>query len=67
MKRPFSNEKSIIELYGTVNRETKLAVYVDFGDKKVWLPKSQIEDWPDLNKSGEILMPEWLAAEKELI
>jgi len=67
MKKPISNDKNIIEIYGIVHRETPDAIFIDVGNNTVWLPKSQLEDWPDLNKSGEILMPEWLALEKELI
>lgn len=62
-----SNDKSLIELSGTVLGETDLAVRIDFGDKTVWLPKSQMEDWPNVGETGEVLVKEWIAKEKELI
>ena len=60
--------KGYVEIEATVLAETDMAVYADCGlDNSVWLPKSQLEDWPDVNDTGEILMPEWLAIEKDLI
>jgi hypothetical protein len=66
-KKPISNDKSLIEVFGTVKGESQMAIRVDFGTETIWLPKSQIEDWPDVGESGEILMKEWLANEKGLI
>jgi len=66
-KRPFSNAKDIIEIYGIIHAETKMAIFVDVGNNTVWLLKSQIEDWPNVGESGEILMPEWLAKDKCII
>mgnify|MGYP001332524523 CR=1 FL=1 len=62
-----SNDKSLIEVFGTVRGETDMAIRVDFGTETVWLPKSQCEDWPDVGESGEVLMKEWIAEEKGLI
>lgn len=60
--------KGFTEINGTVLSETEMAIMVDFGmTHNVWLPKSQLEDWPDINKNGDVLMPEWLAEEKDLI
>ncbi len=60
--------KGYVEITGTVLIETELAIRADCGlDTPVWLPKSQLEDWPDIGDTGEILIPEWLAEEKELI
>lgn len=66
-KKPISNDKSLIEIFGTVKSETQMAIRVDFGTETIWLPKSQIEDYPDVGESGEILMREWLAEDKGLI
>lgn len=60
MKKPISNDKSLIEVFGTVKSETEKALRVDFGTETVWIPKSQVEDYPDVGESGEILMKEWL-------
>ena len=47
-----------------------LALYCDFGDSKVWIPISQIHDnsevWEE-GQRGDIIIPLWLAKEKELV
>lgn len=64
----FSNKKEIIEIEGEVIIETDLAIMINAeGGDEIWLPKSQLEDWPDVGDEGEILLPRWLAEEKELI
>ena len=67
IKMPISNDKSLIELYGIVHSESELAVYIDFGDSKEWIPKSQMEDWPNVGDDGIVLIKEWIAEEKGLI
>ena len=68
MRRPFSNDKSIIEIAGRTLRDTAAAIRFDHGAAiAVWLPKSQLEDWPDVGEDGELLIPEWLASEKGMI
>jgi len=62
-----SNDKSLVNLYGTSLSESTLAVRIDFGDKIVWTPKSLMEDWPDIKTSGEILVKEWFAKKEGLI
>jgi hypothetical protein len=57
----------IISIEGKNIRETFEAVYGDFGDIKEWIPKSQMEDWPDVGEEGLFEMEEWIAYEKELI
>ena len=57
----------ILEIYGDVKFETDEAVLFNDGTHQVWLPKSQLEDWPNVGQSGEIMIPEWLAFEKGLI
>ncbi len=48
-------------------RETAAAIYVtDDEEKKVWLPKSQIEYEGEPGDTVTIEMPEWLATDKEL-
>jgi len=57
-----------VEVFGTVLSENFVSIKADCGiDKDVWLPKSQLEDWPDVGESGEILMTEWMAIKKGLI
>ncbi len=61
-------ENSTVEVLADIRRETDLAWLVDDGVVKVWLPKSQV-DLEDIDQYGQGLfrVPEWLAAEKELI
>ena len=60
-------DKSMVEVSGTVKHETDAAIFVDFGDEEVWLPKSQLEEWPELDETGDVIMPYWLALDKDLI
>jgi hypothetical protein len=59
-------EEEFIDLIGTVKVETEMAILVEFAEGEVWLPKSQLEDWPDLGEEGDVVMPEWLAIDKGL-
>lgn len=60
--------KDLIEITGTALHQTRDAVMFDFGHTtNIWLPKSVMEDWPDIGDTGEVLMPEWLALDKGLI
>jgi hypothetical protein len=65
-------EKQNIELSGIVKHYTNMAVLVDFGHEKTWIPRSQIVnideiDIEDDNVAQEFELPEWLAIEKDLI
>ena len=48
---------------GTKLRETQEAILIDDGTKRVWFPKSMIEE----NNDGTFTVPEWLAIEKEIV
>ncbi len=62
------NYPNIIVLEGTVIHSTDSAVLFDFGHtEEVWIPKSQMEDWPDDGFTGEVMVYEWIAHEKGLI
>jgi hypothetical protein len=68
MRKPFSNDPSYIELTGTTIYETDMAVLFDFGgDENKWVPKSCLEDWPDIRQNGEVIIKEQFALEKGLI
>jgi len=56
----------IIEIWGTTKAETDMAILVEFADDEQWLPKSQLEDWPDVGEEGNVIMPEWLAVDRGL-
>ena len=67
-RKPFSNEKHLVEIACLTIQETNLAVLIDAGlEDPVWLPKSQLEDWPDKNQDGTILLSERYAKKKGLI
>ena len=36
--------------------ETEKAVLILIDDEERWIPKSQLEDWPDVSESGEIII-----------
>ncbi|MCK4821700.1 hypothetical protein KA005_38395 [bacterium] len=55
---------SIILTWDKIKATTSLAVLFVFGDDVVWIPKSQITDLDQENKTLEI--PLWLAEEKEI-
>jgi hypothetical protein len=57
----------MVEVFGTTKRETDDAVLIEFADGEIWLPKSQLEDWPDIEEEGEVIIPYWLAMDKDLI
>jgi len=57
--------KNYIEIAVEVIAETDKALRVTDGDVTAWVPKSQIED--DDREHSTILIPEWLAVEKEFV
>ena len=62
-----NSDPEYVEIIGTTLRETDDAVLIEFADGEVWLPKSQLEGWPDVGEEGDVVMPYWLAMDKELI
>ena len=67
MSRP-NGRSDVIDLTGTLVRETDKAILFDNGTAETWLAKSQIEYNPDdLYSIGDVTLPEWLAKEKGLI
>ena len=59
-----AKKSDIVDIDGTMKRQTEKAWLIDFGDKEVWIPKSQIEvDLVD----DVVTMPEWLAKDKGFI
>jgi hypothetical protein len=55
------------EIYVEVKAETDKAILVDYEGKEYWLPKSQLEDWPDVEDGGDIEVPLWLLEEKGMV
>jgi hypothetical protein len=66
-RKPFTNDKSLIELFGKTISESKMAVQIDFGDRVLWVPISQMEDWPEVGFNGSVLIKEWIAKKEGLI
>jgi hypothetical protein len=57
-----------VEITVEIVKETDMAYLVKDGDVEVWLPKSQIRGEEDLQGGiVELIIPEWLAEEKDLI
>lgn len=61
-----TRERSIrlVDVAGQVKHRTKKGVLFYDGIREVWLPRSLVE-WHE--EDGVMVMPEWLATEKELI
>lgn len=53
-----------VDIAGQVKHRTKAGVLFYDGSVEVWLPRSLVE-WHE--EDGVMVMPEWLAQEKELI
>ena len=57
-----------VEIEGFNKKETEAAVlYSDGTGINFWIPKSNMEGWPDEDEEGTFIMYEWIAIEKELI
>ena len=67
-RKPFSNDKYMVEIACRTLQETDKAVLLDAGlESPVWIPKSWLEDWPDKGQDGEMLLDERHAKNKGLI
>lgn len=59
-----------VELFCIAEKSTALALLCDFGDAKVWIPRSQIDEDSEVLETGHkgvMIIPRWLANEKGLI
>ncbi len=56
-----------VEMIAELIAQTHSALLISDGDIEVWLPKSQIEYSEGLDDTVELVIPELLAKEKELI
>lgn len=59
-----TDQETIILTWDKIKATTPLAVLFVFGDDVVWIPKSQMTDLDQEDKTLEI--PLWLAEEKEI-
>ena len=60
-----------VELYDVTSiKESRLAIYVEYDGETYWIPKSQIHDDSEVytnDQEGTLVIPEWLAIEKEMV
>lgn len=56
-----------VEVDVDVVHETDEAVLFSDGEEKFWVPKSVMEEWPDVGESGTALIAEWFALKEGLI
>ncbi len=58
-----------IEITVKIITDSERAYFVDDGDRKVWIPKSQVEEAGNLSEGEEaiITIPGWLAENLEMI
>jgi hypothetical protein len=61
--------KNTVEVYFEKIGETEKAIRVSDGVESLWLPKSQVtfEHVTPRSRDIVVMMPEWLAKEKEII
>lgn len=59
--------KEFVEIDAEVICDTEAAVLLDDGDVREWIPKSQLEDWPETGKTGTVVIAEWIAEQKGFI
>lgn len=60
-------ELEYVEINVETKHETDLAVLFSDEDREFWVPKSQMEDWSEVGKSGIALVTEWFAEKENLI
>lgn len=66
----FSNRTDLVEIFVDevlLDNSDKGAVWFRADDKKFWIPRSNMEDWPDEGKSGTVQVKRWFAEQEELI
>lgn len=61
---PRERSSRLVDIAGQVKHRTRAGVLFYDGSVEVWLPRSLVE-WHE--EDGVMVMPEWLAQEKELI
>lgn len=69
MKRIRGLNHDYFEMSVTLHHETEAALLVSDNGRRedaVWIPKSQCEDINHVGEAVEIVIPDWLATEKNL-
>ena len=68
MSRPYKSD--LVDIAGILLDVREKAIFLNAGDRQVWLPLFQIEIDPPgagTDDTVEVAMPEWLVKEKGLI
>lgn len=62
-------EKELVDIEGSLEGETQFAFRFSDGETTAWVPKSQVEWHGEHNslRKGTMVMPQWLAKEKEFV
>lgn len=60
-------EIGLIAVEGKSLHETEKAVRLRIDNEEYWVPKSVLEDWPDEDEIGDVLVQRWWAEQNELI
>ncbi len=59
--------KGYVEIDVEVVGMSEKAVRFNAGDGDFWIPKSVMEDYPDLFETGTALVEKWFAIKEELV
>lgn len=62
-----SGSSDLVDIDVEIKHMTDKAVLVSDGDNDVWLPLSQTEVEDNVDGTGVVTIPEWLAIEKGLL
>jgi hypothetical protein len=66
----FSNRSDLVEVFVDeviMDNPDKNAVWFRIDDRKIWVPRSLMEDWPDEGDQGIVEVKEWFAEREGLI
>lgn len=66
-RRRASGRSDVIDISCEIRHTTASAVLVFDGAREVWLPLSQVEIARGGDGCDTVILPEWLATEKDLI
>lgn len=53
--------------YDRIIQQRISAIYVDFGDRRVWFPRTCVYDWFEDGEGKTIIVRQWLAEKEKLI
>lgn len=56
-----------VEVDAKAVAESAFAVLLDTGDDECWVPKSVMDEWPEVGETGTALIEEWFAVKEGLV